>query len=126
MRGAAKGDKVWTAHRSIVILQEMLMHILRAKDTGIADLYVIWGFSRLNGIKSPCLLPISRSKVHSLNMHSIDEYGDERTPLLSSEYPIAESNGSKSTCRRREPASSVAVTMAIALYGTLWNYEGFE
>ena len=51
-------------------------------------------------------------------MHSIDEYSDERSPLLSSENQIPEPNDLPIARKERKPSSSVGLTVTITILGS--------
>ena len=66
-------------------------------------------------------LPTVAIRLTLLAMHAIDEYNDERCPLLRSEHEVPEPNDSEAAQNEQKSTISVALTVTIAVFGTLQN-----
>lgn len=61
------------------------------------------------------------SQLQLFDMHSIDEYPDERTPMVQAEHMFAETHDSKITRINRDSKSSVLFTAIIGIFGRMSN-----
>ena len=59
-------------------------------------------------------------------MHQTEEYSDERSPLLASEDQSLESSKAETAVDGKEPPASVALTVTIAVFGSLFKHFVLE